>query len=137
MSKKSKARLRASRQDTLQLSKDESARLMAEYMAAPLTLGKFNVPHFDGLAATFGAKFDQYPPRDSIPEVPRCYHDIMSKLFFKGGKFEDFGLRLKPSIHKARAMTAIRAWMCSFEPKHEHKTETVAWALSEWFEDIA
>ena len=35
-------------------------------------------------------------------------------------------------IDQTQAMTALRALMSSFDPKHEIKDATCAWALSEW-----
>lgn len=99
-----------------------------------LTLGTFAVPEFDGRSAVFGARLNQYPPYDSIPKVDRRFSDAVSTLFFKGGSLADFGMKLKSGIDHAAAMTAIRAWLSSFDPKHEHKEATVAWALSEWTE---
>lgn len=104
----------------------------ASYQA--LMLGSFKVPTFDGVAAVFGARLNEYPDRASIPKVDRKFEDIVSALFFRGGSLADHGLQLKAGIDRGAAMTAIRAWLCSFDPKHEHKTETVAWALSEWCE---
>lgn len=100
----------------------------------PLMLGSFTVPAFDGPAAVFGARINEYPARSSIPAVDRKYADVFSALFFRGGTLAEHGLKLKSGMDRRAAMTAIRAWMCSFEPQHEHKTETVAWALSEWCE---
>lgn len=97
-----------------------------------LMLGDFKVPDFDGLSAAFGARLEEYPARTSIPKVDRKFQDVFSALFFRGGSLADHGLKLKAGLDHRAAMTAIRAWMTSFEPQHEHKTETVAWALSEW-----
>lgn len=102
----------------------------------PLMLGSFRVPAFDGMDAAFGAAQDQYPAPSLVPEVDRRYRDAFSTLFFSGGKLADFGLELKPGLDRARAMTALRAWMGSFAPKHEHKEATVAWALSEWCQNV-
>jgi len=100
----------------------------------PLVLGGWAVPEFDGLSAVFGARLNQYPERGSIPKVDRRYEDVVNALFFRGGSLSEHGLKLKSGIDRAAAMAAIRSWLCSFDPKHEHKTETVAWALSEWCE---
>lgn len=104
--------------------------------SAPLMLGEFEVPQFDNIAAVFGARLAEYPDYASIPKVDRKFNDAVSTLFFRGGKLEDFGLKLKTGINRTAAMTAIRAWLCSFDPKHEHKEATVAWALSEWCEAV-
>lgn len=100
----------------------------------PLMLGDFAVPKFDGLSAAFGARLNQYPAPATIPKVDRKFEDAFGALFYRGGSLSDHGLKLKAGIDRAAAMTAIRAWMGSFDPKHEHKTATVAWAFSEWCE---
>jgi hypothetical protein len=103
---------------------------------AKLKIGKFNVHEFDDMDAAFGAQIQHYPPMHSIPEVDRKYSKIVSSLFFKGGNLSDHGLQFKPDIDQQKATKAIRAFMHSFAPKHEHKTATVAWALSEWCEGV-
>lgn len=100
----------------------------------PLMLGGFTVPKFDRVSAVFGAQLNEYPTPSNIPDVDRKFVDAFDALFFRGGSLADHGLKLKAGIDRAAAMTAIRAWMGSFDPKHEHKTATVAWALSEWCE---
>ena len=102
----------------------------------PLMLGGFAVPEFDGLSSAFGARLDQYPSREAIPKVDRKFTDVVDALFFRGGTLAQYGLKLKSGLDHQAAMTAIRSWLCSFDPKHEHKTETVAWALAEWCEPI-
>jgi len=105
-----------------------------------LKLGSFEVPGFTALDATFGAGLKTYPPMAMIPAEFQTwsgkYQDIVSSLFFKGGRLEDHNIKLRTGIDHKAAMTAIRAWMGSFAPKHEHKTATVAWALSEWTEPL-
>lgn len=101
---------------------------VAAVSATPLMLGSFRVPDFDGPSAVFGAKMAEYPPMASIPKVEPKFSHAFSALFFRGGTLAEHGLKLKSGIDHRAAMTAIRAWMCSFDPKHEHKEATVAWA---------
>lgn len=117
--------------------REQAAKPAAE--AAPLLfVGGFQVPPFDGLSAAFGARLNQYPPMAMIPEEFQRhsgkFQDIVSTLFFEGGAIADFGLKWKAGIPRGAALTAMRSWLCSFDPPHEHKTATVAWALSEWTE---
>jgi hypothetical protein len=136
VSKKSRNAARRARPS--QAAMEEAANLSkaeAEYNAAPLSVGSFAVKPFTGLDAAFGAKIEDYPAYDIVPRVDPRFERVVSSLFFSGGKLEDHGLKLKAGVHRARAMAAIRSWMCSFAPKHEHKTAVVAWALSEWCED--
>lgn len=107
--------------------------------AAPaegLKLGPHQFPAFDGPAAVFGANERDYPAMHIIPEQFKSfsgpYQNVFSGLFYNGGKLDDFGLTVKAGINRAQFFTALRALMCSWAPKHEHKTATVAWALSEW-----
>lgn len=101
-----------------------------------LKVGTHQFRKFEGLDAAFGARGQDYPTRADIPDQfynhNSPYNQVVSSLFFSGGKLEDFGLSFKPGIDKAQAMTAIRALLSSFDPKHEIKMGTVAWALSKW-----
>lgn len=104
--------------------------------AVGLKVGEHQFPVFDGVAAAFGAQGLDYPSRENIPaqfyngNTP--YNRAFSTLFFQGGSLDQFGLSFKAGIDHTQAMTAIRALMCSWAPKHEIKEATVAWALSEW-----
>lgn len=110
-------------------------------LGPPLKLGEHVIPDFNGVDATFGAGRNAYPAYEVIPEQFRRgntpFNNAVSGLFFKGGKLEDFGLRLKADTNRQRFFTAMRALLCSFEPKHELKEATVAWLLSEYAEPAA
>ncbi|OCJ12503.1 hypothetical protein A6U86_05630 [Rhizobium sp. AC27/96] len=101
-----------------------------------LKIGSHQLPVFDALSATWGARGPDYPSREAIPDQfyggNTPYNRVFSTLFFKGGSLEQFGIRIKDGIDRAQAMMAIRSLLCSFDPKHEIKEATVAWALSEW-----
>lgn len=102
---------------------------------------EFAVPKFTGLDATLGAPLKSYLTaeqmgRDFYADRNR-YTRVASALFFNGGKLADHGMQFKAGIDKGAAMTAIRAWLCSFEPAHEIKIGTVGYALSKWCEDYA
>lgn len=95
------------------------------------------IPEFTGLEAALGAALATYPDPTAIPQQFFRSHrlcDVANKLFFDGGKLADHGLQFKPEIDQRKAMAALRAWLSSFAPSHEHKVATVAWALSEWTE---
>lgn len=99
----------------------------------------FPVPDFDGPTVAFGAPRSAYLTEEQMGRDFYCdrnrYTAAAQKLFFNGGSLADHGLRFKPSIDRAKAMNAIRALLCSFEPKHEIKIGTVGYALSQWCED--
>jgi|GEM_PF-5230466 len=120
-----------SKQKKLKAAAAVSAKPVA---VAPLMLGDHKLRVFEGIDAAFGAKRSDYPPMASIPEFQdrKTYEDIFQTLFFSGGKLDDFGLSIKPGLDRGQVMTAIRALMCSFDPSHEHKASTVAWALHSW-----
>ncbi len=86
------------------------------------------VPEFDRATAVFGPPESAYFPRRNLPEVPRELEDLVNALFFKGGALPD----LAPQVDRAKATTAIRAWLCSFAPAHEAKTATAAYAIWVW-----
>ena len=90
----------------------------------------FPIPEFDGPAQAFGAGKQQYFNRGKIPDVPKKYKDMASMLFFVGGALPD----MKPEVDRAKAMAAVSAWLRSFEPAHEAKVGTVAYAFWVWCE---
>jgi hypothetical protein len=97
------------------------------------------VPDFNELDAAFGAKLAAYPAMTDIPAEFRDRHnnpfcEVASQIFFNGGSLATHGLEFKPGIDRIKAMTALRAWLCSFEPSHELKIATVGYALSHWCE---
>lgn len=102
---------------------------------------KFPVPEFDGPTVVFGAPRSAYLTeeqmgRDHYGERTR-HAKVASALFFSGGRLADHGLRFKAGIEPGTALAAIRALLCSFEPKHEIKIGTVAAYLEDWCEDYA
>jgi len=129
MSAKSSRARKAARQ--AQQAKEVAPELIA------MKIGDWQLPRFNALSAAFGAAGNDYPPASMIPDGLHKFEDIASTLFFKGGKLSDHGIEFKPGIERRSAMTAIQALLCSFAPKHEIKTATVAWALSEWTQPIA
>lgn len=102
---------------------------------------EFEIPVFTGIDAAFGAEANRYLTADQMGADfyadRNRYTGVAQALFFDGGSLAQHGLRFKAGIDKAAAMTAIRAWLCSFAPKHEIKIGTVGYALSRWCEDCA
>lgn len=97
------------------------------------------VPKFDGPTIVFGAPRSSYLTKEQMGDdfyaMRGRFCDIASSLFYSGGSLAGHGLRFKPGIDRADAMGAIKAWLCSFDPKHEIKIGTVGFALSQWCED--
>ena len=60
------------------------------------------------------------------------YNDLFSDLFFNGGKI-NFKKNLDKEF-KAKALPYLKAFMQSFEPKHEEKEAICALLLSELVE---
>ena len=86
------------------------------------------IPVFTELDAAFGARRKDFIEDYHSVDVPRKYRDLMSDLFFNGGKVPPFAA----DIDRKAAMMALRAWLRSFDPKHESKEATVAYALWVW-----
>jgi hypothetical protein len=120
------------RKETLRTFETETAPSVG------LQLGDHQFRAFDGVDCAFGARLKDYPPYDTIPEKFRLGHSqankVVSTLFFRGGKLEDFGLRLKVGVDPSAFYGAFKAMLCSFEPKHEHKEAACAWLVSEFTE---
>lgn len=98
-----------------------------------LKLGEHELPEFGPLSAAFGARLEDYPPMTSIPEdyqknrAAGCR--IASALFFDGGSLADHGRRLKEGVDSSAFHMALRAMLCSFAPKHEHKEAACGWLI--------
>lgn len=106
----------------------------AEKQEAGLNLRKFAFPKVSGLDMAFST-FRTDP--DLLAEAKRRgfynghtpYNALFSKLFFEGGKV-DFKKDV-PDEFKNAAWPYVRAFMGSFEPKHEEKEAISAMLLSE------
>jgi hypothetical protein len=97
----------------------------------------FPVPEFNGLDVAFGARGDRFLTKEQVGDhygMNTPMAKVASALFFRGGSLSEHGLRLKKGIDRGKAMAAIQAWLCSFDPKHEIKIGTVAYALDAWCE---
>ena len=88
------------------------------------------IPEFTDVEISFGAPRKAFFDRSQLPEVPRKYLDMTSSLFFNGGMVGGFNSKVDSSL----AWRALRAWLCSFDPAHESKEATVAYALWVWTE---
>jgi hypothetical protein len=101
----------------------------------------FPVPEFTDIAVALGASRSDYLTREEMGDDLYSGYgrhcNAARMLFFKGGKLSDFGLCWKAEINGAKAMRALRAWLGSWDPKHEIKIGTVGYALSQWCDDIA
>lgn len=120
------------------LRKMAHAQVRAVASPAGLKLGNHQFRSFTNLDVAFGAAISDYPPFDSIPEEFRRGHSsankVASTLFFRGGKLDDFGLRLKSGVDRASFFGPLQAMLGSFEPKHEHKEAACAWLIAEYTE---
>lgn len=99
----------------------------------------FPVPDFNDLTVAIGAPASAYLTYEQMGADHYRQHSrhskVASELFFQGGSLAQHGLRFKPEIDAPKAMRAIRAFLCSFDPKHEIKIGTVGYALAQWCED--
>jgi hypothetical protein len=99
---------------------------------------EFAVPEFDDATVAFGAPRSAYLTREQMGDDfygdRNKFTSAAQSLFFKGGKLADHGLKFRAGIDRDKAVRAIRALLCSFDPKHEIKIGTVGYALSQWCE---
>jgi hypothetical protein len=91
----------------------------------------------------YGKKFfELLPKRHQIPEEfdwtkadKSEWVEIVERWFFKGLP-EGTKVIPKEGIDTTKAVAHLSYVMRSFEPKHEHKIEGVAYLMSQWFEKI-
>jgi hypothetical protein len=74
------------------------------------------------------------PPREWFTEdhVPDSWETFVHRLFM--GRVQDIALIPKEGIDPDTAWQHATMILGSFQPKHEHKIEGVAWLLWHWFE---
>lgn len=105
---------------------------------AGLKLGTHQFRAFTNLDCAFGADLRDYPPYDTIPEQFKRgntpANNVISTLFFKGGRLDDFGLRVKAGVDRSAFFGALQSMLGSFAPKHEHKEAACAWLVHEFTE---
>ena len=93
------------------------------------------IPEFTDLDIAFGASEKAYCSKDEGCKLEKEFRkeaDAASKLFFNGGTLEQHGLTFKDEVDRTKAMRALKALMCSFEPSHEAKIGTIARYLNSW-----
>lgn len=89
----------------------------------------FPIPEFRDVDLAFSTiREDQYFDRRKLPSVPREYEREVERLFYDGGKMPDFA----PEVDKDRAARWTRVMLSSWEPSHESKLRTVAYAFWVW-----
>lgn len=76
------------------------------------------------------------PPRAWFAEdnVPQQWESFANSIFFGKG-LTGIALIPKDGIDAKMAWEHATMILGSYEPKHEHKTEGVAWLLWHWFEE--
>lgn len=97
------------------------------------------VQEVTGADMVFGGDMKKLlPDYNTIPEQFKNgntkWNQVFSDWFYCGMK--NCVWVPKPGIDISKALRHIRAIMCSFDPKHEHKEAGVAYLLSEFFEDV-
>lgn len=94
-------------------------------------LGDFTIPEYVSLLS-------DYPPEESIPKEFREHNhpmqEVFRQFFFKGGKLESYGLRVKSDYSVASFIMTFSDMLSSFAPSQEHKSAACAWFLHEFTE---
>lgn len=102
------------------------------------------IPIVDGVSTVFG-DIKHMPKYETVPDEFKRHSNpwvqAVSHWFFVGAKAHPGGIEIdgvkytaKPTVDARAALSAIRAVLGSFEPKHEHKEAACAFMLSEWFD---
>lgn len=98
----------------------------------------FPVPEFTDVQIAFGASGSDYLTREQMGDDFYADRNEFTRhaqsLFFNGGSLLPSGRRWRADIDRAKASRAIRAWLISFDPKHEVKIGTVGFAMAQWTE---
>ncbi len=93
------------------------------------------IPEVTDLEIAFGGinhlpKWNEIP--DDFKKGKTTWNDLFAQWFYKG--LTRSQITEKSGVDKDKAIRALRAIICSFEPKHEHKEAGAAYLMSQWFE---
>jgi hypothetical protein len=81
---------------------------------------------------------DLMPPYEDIPDEFKDWYnpwcELQSTWFFSGLK--DYTFVPKEGIDQKKAIRHLGAVQGSWDSQHEHKQATVAYLLSQWFDDV-
>lgn len=76
------------------------------------------------------------PRREDIPKsYPRSadWKRFQAKWFYQG--LEEKTIKGRPGVDLTKALAHLSCIQRSFEPKHEHKADAVAWLASQWLDE--
>ena len=80
------------------------------------------------------------PPMESIPQEFKTgdqnFWRRVARSWFYNGLPSNVTFDVKDGIDRDWAFEVITATLSSFAPRHQHKIASVAYMLSEWFEDV-
>jgi hypothetical protein len=101
-----------------------------------MQLGNFKIRDMGDMDAAFGAKREDYPAMEDIPEEHQNGESegckIFAMIFFNGGRLIDHGRVIRNEVDRNDFMTTLQALMKSFDVKHEVKHATCGWFIDEF-----
>ena len=109
-----------------------------------LKVGDHQFPLFENHVFN-DANLRDYPAYDKIPQEFNSHANRWklraARIFYSGASLQELGLRYKKpadipyETYYMSVKVTLYALLRSFAPQHEHKMATVAWCMSEWFEE--
>lgn len=87
----------------------------------------------DDVFLAFPANVSDMLHQPTDPKATHSYWDRFAARWFYEGA-DTGSLVAKPGVDKTDALRHLQACLRSYEPKHEHKMEGVAYMMSLWFE---
>lgn len=96
------------------------------------------IPEVSNAEMSFGvSSLSNFPAYDEIPKDFHHGHTKWNRLFnewfFLG--LESMEVTPKNAVDKEKALRYIKAHMKTWNSKHEHKEDGIAYVMSLWFED--
>src|SRR5688572_22480237 len=103
------------------------------------------IPDLDKVSVVFG-DISHMPKYEDLPAEFQDWHyhpfcEAVSSWFMSGAEGAENGIKLKgvvytakEGVNAAKALSAIKAVLGSWSPKHEHKIAACGYMLHEWFD---
>jgi hypothetical protein len=106
-----------------------------------MKIGTHEFPKFADAKFVFRAIMSDYPKWEffskDYQQMQTNGCKVFSKLFYKGGKLSDHGLKLKEGVSPLEFRCTYNALAGSWAPKHEIKTATCGMLIDEHTEPLA
>ena len=102
---------------------------------------KIKIPEVSDAEIAFPCNYKTLLPKwsdlsESEKNMSGPFCKAATMLFYKGGRIEDHGLKIKSDLDSSKVYRYLKATLGDYGPKHEHKIGGIGHMLSKWCDII-